>query len=96
MERERNTFLEIENKNSEEKEAKQPAEKARKKKDHVLQDCSDCGNSDYCDWRNYVVARRLSNPQKDTTKGTEILKTMDGRMSEKADKKIQKLRKGRT
>ena len=34
-----------------------------------------------------TVARRLSNPQKDTKKGTEILKTMDEMDVSKADKK---------
>ena len=32
-----------------------------------------------------TVARRLSNPQKDTKKGTEILKTMDEMDVSKAD-----------
>ena len=38
-----------------------------------------------------TVARRLSNPQKDTKKGTEILKTMDEMDVSKADKKIKEL-----
>lgn len=38
-----------------------------------------------------TVACRLSNPQKDTKKGTEILKTMDEMDVSKADKKIKEL-----
>ena len=38
-----------------------------------------------------TVALRLSNPQKDTKKGTEILKTMDAMDVSKADKKIKEL-----
>ena len=38
-----------------------------------------------------TVARRLSNPQKDTKKGTEILKTMDEMDVSKVDKKIKEL-----
>ena len=38
-----------------------------------------------------TVARRLSNPQKDTKKGTEILKTMDEMDVSEADKKIKEL-----
>lgn len=38
-----------------------------------------------------TVALRLSNPQKDTKKGTEILKTMDEMDVSKADKKIKEL-----
>ena len=38
-----------------------------------------------------TVVRRLSNPQKDTKKGTEILKTMDEMDVSKADKKIKEL-----
>ena len=40
-----------------------------------------------------TVARRLSNPQKDTKKGTEILKTMDEMDVSKADKKIKELKR---
>ena len=42
-----------------------------------------------------TVARRLSNPQKDTKKGTEILKTMDEMDVSKADKKIRNVRQNR-
>ena len=38
-----------------------------------------------------TVVHRLSNPQKDTKKGTEILKTMDEMDVSKADKKIKEL-----
>mgnify|MGYP000246547416 CR=1 FL=1 len=38
-----------------------------------------------------TVALRLSNPQKDTKKGTEILKTMDEMDVSEADKKIKEL-----
>ena len=68
--------MEIDNKNSEEKEAKQPAEIPEKEKDHVLRTAVILATVIIA-LGGIVVAVRLNNPKQDTTKGRKILSEMD-------------------
>ena len=82
--------MEIDNKNSEEKEAKQPAEIPEKEKDHVLRTAVILATVIIV-LGGIVVAVRLNNPKQDTTKGRKILSEMDRTDVGKVNKKIQKL-----
>ena len=88
--------MDIESKTSiyEEKEETQEVnpeeQKSEKEKDRVLQTAVIVAVAILV-IGGITVARRLSNPQKDTKKGTEILKTMDEMDVSKADKKIKEL-----
>ena len=82
--------MEIDNKNSEEKEAKQPAEIPEKEKDHVLTTAVILATVIIV-LGGIVVAVRLNNPKQDTTKGRKILSEMDRTDVGKVNKKIQKL-----
>ena len=82
--------MEIDNKNSEEKEAKQPAEIPEKEKDHVLRTAVILATVIIA-LGGIVVAVRLNNPKQDTTKGRKILSGMDRTDVGKVNKKIQKL-----
>ena len=82
--------MEIDNKNSEEKEAKQPAEIPEKEKDHVLRTAVILATVIIA-LGGIVVAVRLNNPKQDTTKGRKILSEMDRTDVGKVNKKIQKL-----
>ena len=64
--------MEIDNKNSEEKEVKQPAEIPEKEKDHVLRTAVILATVIIV-LGGIVVAVRLNNPKQDTTKGRKIL-----------------------
>lgn len=82
--------MEIDNKNSEEKEAKQPAEIPEKEKDHVLRTAVILATV-LIVLGGIVVAVRINNPKQDTTKGRKILSEMDRTDVGKVNKKIQKL-----
>ena len=82
--------MEIDNKNSEEKEVKQPAEIPEKEKDHVLRTAVILATVIIV-LGGIVVAVRLNNPKQDTTKGRKILSEMDRTDVGKVNKKIQKL-----
>ena len=79
--------MEIDNKNSEEKEAKQPAEIPEKEKDHVLRTAVILATVIIV-LGGIVVAVRLNNPKQ---KGRKILSEMDRTDVGKVNKKIQKL-----
>ena len=78
--------MEIDNKNSEEKEAKQPAEIPEKEKDHVLRTAVILATVIIV-LGGIVVAVRLNNPKQDTTKGRKILSEMDRTDVGKVNKK---------